>query len=150
MTDVQPPAPVTGATALAAADQRPTLVDLVRDAAQESTSIVRGEIDLAKAELRESAQKGGKGAGMVAGAAFLGFTAWFLITFAAAFGLVALGLPVWAGMLIVAVVYLLVAGVLGLLARREFQRIKGLERTQTVAKETIEEAKAALTPPSRP
>lgn len=142
MADLHP----TTRSAGEVSEQRPTIVDLVRSAAEDGASIVRGEIELAKAEARENAQRAGKGAGMFGGAAFLGLTAWFLLTFAAAFGLVALGLPIWAGMLIVAVVYLLVAGILGFLGKRELDRIKGLEKTQASLQATVDQAKAALTP----
>jgi hypothetical protein len=145
MTDVQP---TTSATTTVS-EVRPTIVDLVRAAAEDGATLVRGEIELAKAEAKQSAQRAGKGVGMFGGAAFLGFTAWFLLTFAAAFGLVAAGLPIWAGMLIVAVVYLLIAALLGLLGKRELDRIKGLERTQATVTTTVEEAKAALTPTPR-
>jgi hypothetical protein len=144
MTDVQP----KPSAASAVSEVRPTIVDLVRSAAEDGATIVRGEIELAKAEAKQNAQRAGKGAGMFAGAAFLGFTAWFLLSFAAAFGLVAAGLPIWAGMLIIAVLYLLIGGLLGFLGKREMDRIKGLERTQATAKTTIDEAKAALTPPT--
>ncbi len=144
MTDVQRPAESPGTVS----EMRPTIVDLVRSAAEDGATLVRGEIELAKAEAKQNAQRAGKGAGMFGGAAFLGFTAWFLLSFAAAFGLVAAGLPIWAGLLIVAVVYLLLAAVLGLLGKRELDRVKGLERTQKNVQTTLDEAKAALTPPS--
>ena len=146
MTDVQRTAESPGTVS----ETRPTIVDLVRSAAEDGAALVRGEIELAKAEAKQNAQRAGKGAGMFGGAAFLGFTAWFLLTFAAAFGLVAAGLPIWAGLLIVAVVYLLLAGVLGFLGKRELDRVKGLERTQKNVQATLDEAKAALTPPSSP
>jgi hypothetical protein len=144
MTDVQRSAESPGTVS----ETRPTIVDLVRSAAEDGSALVRGEIELAKAEAKQNAQRAGKGAGLFGGAAFLGFTAWFLLTFAAAFGLVAAGLPIWAGLLIVAVVYLLLAGLLGFLGKRELDRVKGLERTQKNVQATLDEAKAALTPPS--
>jgi hypothetical protein len=144
MTDVQPKPSSAGTVS----EVRPTIVDLVRTAAEDGAAIVRGEIELAKAEAKENAQRAGTGAGMFGGAAFLGFTAWFLLSFAAAFGLVAAGLPVWAGMLIVAVVYLLLAGLLGFLGKREFDKVKGLARTQANVTATIEEAKSAIAPAS--
>jgi hypothetical protein len=144
MTDLQTkPSPADTVS-----EVRPSIVDLVRTAAEDGATIVRGEIELAKAEAKQSAQRAGKGVGMFGGAAFLGLTAWFLLSFAAAFGLVAAGLPIWAGMLIVAGVYLLIAAILGLLGMREVKRIKGIERTQANVKETIAEAKAAITPAS--
>jgi hypothetical protein len=141
MTDVT----TTTSSATAVPEIRPSVVDLVRSAATDGAAIVRDEIELAKAEAKENAQRVGRGAGMVGAAGFLAFTAWFLLTFAAAYGLVAAGLPVWAGMLIVAAVYLLIAAILGLLGKREFDRVKGLERTQANVKQTIDEAKAAIT-----
>jgi hypothetical protein len=136
----------TSPSALAAADERPTLVQLVRSAAEDGATLVRGEIELAKAEARETAQKAGKGVGLLGGAAFVAVTAWFVLSFAAAFGLVAAGLPIWAGMLVVGVLYLLVAGLLGFLGRRELQRVKGLERTQADVTSLIEQSKAAIKP----
>jgi Flp pilus assembly protein TadB len=143
MSDV----PQTISAAVAEADRRPTLVDLARSAAEDGASLVRGEIELAKAEMRQSAQQAGKGAGMLGGAALLGLTAWLLLSFAAAFGLVAAGLPVWAGMLVIAVVYLLVAAVLVLLGRRELTRSKPLERTKADVATLVEQTKSALRPP---
>jgi hypothetical protein len=145
VTDLTP-AP---SSALAAADERPTLVDLVRSAAEDGSTLVKGQIELARAEMRESAQQAGKGAGLLGGAAFVGVTAWFLLSFAAAFGLVAAGLPVWAGLLIIGVLYVLVAAVLGLLGRRELERIKGLERTKADVTSLVEETKTAIQPSTR-
>lgn len=142
MTDLQSKPSSAGAVS----EQRPTMVDLVRSAAEDGAAIVRGEIELAKAEAKENAARAGKGAGLFAGAAFLGLTAWFLLSFAAAFGLVAAGLPVWAGMLIIAVAYLLIAAALGFFGKRELDRIKGLQRTQASVAATLDEAKAAITP----
>lgn len=144
MTDLQSPTTSAGTVS----EVRPSIVELMRTAAEDGATIVRGEIELAKAEAKQSAQRAGKGAGMFGGAAFLAFTAWFVLTFAAAFGLVAAGLPIWAGMLIVAVVYLLIAAILGFLGKREFDRVKGIERTQANVKQTLAEAKTAITPTS--
>jgi uncharacterized membrane protein YqjE len=106
---------------------------LVAGIQQDITTLVRGEVELAKAELRESAARAGAGAGMFAAAAFLVLLAVVLISIALGYGLVALGLhPAWA-FLIVAAFYLLVAAVLGLLGRSRLQRIKGPERAQRAA-----------------
>jgi len=144
MTDVQTPSS-TGSTV---SEVRPTIVDLVRTAAEDGATLVRGEIELAKAEARESAQRAGKGAALIVAAIFLALTAWLLLSFAAAYGLVAAGLPVWAALLIIATIYLLVGLVLSFAAKRELDRMKGLERTQASVQETIDEAKAAFTPPT--
>lgn len=111
---------------------------LVAGIQQDLTALVRGQIELAKAELRESAARAGVGAGLIAAAAFLVLLAVVLISVALAYGLVALGLhPGWA-FLIVAVFYILLAVLLGLLARNRFARIQPPVRVQRVAVRTRE------------
>lgn len=120
----------------------PSLKELVSSAVQDLSTLVRDEIDLAKLELKESARHAGVGGGLLAGAALLGLLALILLSFAAVYGLVALGLHPALAFLIVAVVYLLIAGVLALVARRALSRVKGPERAVAQAKET----RAALRP----
>ena len=116
-----------------AADAEASIGALAAGIQQDVTALVRGEIELAKAELRESAGRAGAGAGMLAAAAFLIVLAVVLISIALGYGLVALGLhPGWA-FLIVAGFYLIVAAVLGLLARGRLAGIKGPERAQRAA-----------------
>jgi uncharacterized membrane protein YqjE len=115
------------------ADSDASIGTLVAGIQQDITTLVRGEIELAKAELRESAERAGAGAGMLGAAAFLVLLAVVLISIALGYGLVALGLhPAWA-FLIVAGFYLIVAAVLGLLGRNQLQGIKGPERAQRAA-----------------
>ncbi len=105
-------------------EQEPTLGQLVASASKDMSAIVRGEIDLAKAELRTGAQSAGKGAGLLAGAGVLAlYGLGFLLT-ALAWGLDALGLSTWLSFLIVAVVLLLLTAVLALLGRRALTRAK--------------------------
>jgi uncharacterized membrane protein YqjE len=114
-------------------DADASIGELVAGIQQDLTELVRGQIELAKAELRESAARAGLGAGMIALAAFLVLLAIVMISIALGYGLVALGLhPGWA-FLIVAVFYLLLAVVLGLLARSRLAQIKPPVRVQRVA-----------------
>lgn len=107
--------------------------ELVAGIQQDLTALVRGEIDLVKAELRESATRAGLGAGLIAAAAFLILLATVLVSIALAYALVALGLhPGWA-FLIVAGFYLLLAAVLGLLARGRLARVQAPVRARRVA-----------------
>jgi hypothetical protein len=116
-----------------ASDADPSIGRLVAGIQQDLTILVRGEIELAKAELRQSAAQGGLGGGLIGAAAFLVLLAVVLGSIALAYGLVALGLhPGWA-FLIVAGFYLLLAGVLGLLGRNLLGRVHGPERVQKVA-----------------
>lgn len=126
----------------ASGDADASIGQLVAGIQQDVTSLVRGEIELAKAELRESGKRAGLGGGLVAAAAFLLLLAAILGSIALAYALVALGLhPGWA-FLIVAGFYVLLAGILVLVARNRFTGVRGPERAQRVAAR----AKEALRP----
>jgi hypothetical protein len=114
----------------------PTVGQLVAAVSRDLSMLVRSEVELAKAELRDDVRSAGKGAGMLGGAGFLVVLAVILLSIAAAYGLVALGLhPGWA-FLIVAGFYLLVATVLGLVGKRSLEQIKAPERTIQTAKDS--------------
>jgi uncharacterized membrane protein YqjE len=121
----------TRPTGTSAADA--SIGELVAGIQQDLSGLVRGEIELAKAELRESAARAGLGAGLIAAAAFLVLLAVVLVSIALAYALVALGLhPGWA-FLIVAVFYVLLAAALGLLARGRLARVQPPVRVRRVA-----------------
>lgn len=105
----------------------PTLGELVAGASRDLSELVRTELELAKAEMKESARQGATGGGMAAVAVGLLAMAGLLASFAAVYGLNRV-FPVWASFLIVAFVYVLVATILGFLAYRRFQRVKGPQR----------------------
>jgi predicted lipid-binding transport protein (Tim44 family) len=60
------------------------------------------------------------------------------------YGIVAAGLPVWAGFLIVGGAQLLIAVILGLIARAQFQKAKGPEGAIAAAQETKSALEAAV------
>lgn len=64
-----------------------SLGELVGEITTDLSKLMRKEIDLAKAEIREEAVKAGKAAGMLGGGAFLGYLCAVVLTFAAVFGL---------------------------------------------------------------
>jgi Putative Actinobacterial Holin-X, holin superfamily III len=119
-----------------------TLAALVASATRDVQTLVHGEIELAKAELRQSAMLGARGGAMFAVAGFLGFLASILLSIAAAYGLTALfDLPLGWSFAIVAGVYLLLAGILALVGVLALRKIKGPERTIATAKEIPEALK---------
>ena len=105
-----------------------SLGELLAGITNDLSTLFRQEVDLAKAELTESAKKAGKGAGMFAGAGVAGlFTLLFLsITVWWALGYL-IG-NAWSG-LIVTVVYAIVALVLLLRGRAQLKTIQGAPRT---------------------
>jgi hypothetical protein len=116
-----------------------SLPELMRRLADETSTLVRQEIQLAKTELTEKGKLMALGAGELAGAALIALFALGALT-AAFIAALALVLPVWLAALIVFVVYLAVAGVLALMGRKQLAR--GMppvpEQTVSTIKEDVE------------
>ena len=113
-----------------------TLGALFADASRDLSSLVHSEIELAKAEIRREVKNGATGGAMFGAAGFVAVLAVILLSIAAAYGLVALGLhPGWA-FLIVAVVYLVAAAVFVLMGKRAVSKVGPPKRTIRTSKET--------------
>jgi Putative Actinobacterial Holin-X, holin superfamily III len=118
-------------------EQPPSIGALVQEASGAFSTLLRGEIELAKVEITSSVKNAGSGVGMFAAAAVLLV---FSLTFgliALAEGLVALHLWRWLAYLIVFGFLLLVIGVLVWLGMRKVKRIKAPKRTIESAKDTV-------------
>jgi hypothetical protein len=118
--------------------------DIVKSITGDVKLLVRDEIQLAKSELVPAAKNAVIGAGMFGAAAYFAISALLVLYFAAAFGLVALGLSEWLAFLIVGVVLLVVAAILALVGLMLIRKVKGPERTIASANATIAELKAAV------
>src|SRR5918999_6053365 len=94
--------------------------ELLKELSDHTTTLVRQEIELAKAELGEKGKKAGIGAGMFGGAGLFGLFAFAALT-AAFIGAVDLAVPFWAAALIVAAVYGAIAGALALTGKNKVQ-----------------------------
>ncbi len=133
--DVPEPAPRRAATPATTKDV--SLGDLFTRISASMSDIVQGEIKLAKLELRSSVKFAGTGVAMFAGAAALLV---FSLTFgllALAEGLIAAGLPRWAGYLVVFVLLLIVVAVLVFIGMRKIKRVKAPERTISTGRDTV-------------
>ncbi|HEU5030601.1 MAG TPA: phage holin family protein [Spirillospora sp.] len=120
--------------------------ELVRQATQQVSELMRAELRLAVAELKDKGRHAGTGAGMLGGAALVGlFGAAVLL--AAAVAAIALVLPVWAAALIIGGFLVLVAGVLGLLGRAQTKRATPAkpERAMDEARLTVHDLKERAT-----
>jgi len=109
--------------------EKQSLGSLVTGVTEDMSSLIRGEIELAKTELRDSAQVASKGAGLLAAAAAIAGMAGLFLLLTFAWILVQLGLPNWGAFGIVTLVLTIVAVVLGLLGRKQLQEVKGLQRS---------------------
>ena len=101
---------------------------LVSNATEQMSQLVRSEVELAKTELAASAKKGGIGAGMfgVAGTVAL-YSSFFFFFFLG--WLLDLWLPTWAAFLIVFVLMLVIAGVAALLGLKKVKSTRKPEKT---------------------
>jgi membrane protein implicated in regulation of membrane protease activity len=100
------------------------------------SALMHEEIALAKAEVREDVKRAGAGSGAIAGAVVLVLFSLPVLSFAAAYGIHNLGLGLAWSFLIVGVVFLLLAALLGLLAKAKFKKIKKPERSIASARQT--------------
>ena len=118
-----------------------SLGELLGDVTRDLSTLMRQEVELAKAELKQSATKAGKGSGMLAGAGVAGHFVLLFLSLGLMFALGALMPLGWAA-LIVAVVWGIIAAVLASIGRKELKQIKGLPQTG----ETLSEIPPTLKP----
>jgi uncharacterized membrane protein YqjE len=116
--------------------------ELVKQLADQTSTLVRQEIELAKAELSEKGRQAGQGAGLLAGAAVIGLLAAGALT---AFLILLLdgALANWLAALVVAVAFAAIAAVLALAGKKKVQAAAPPAPQQTVetVKEDVEWAK---------
>ena len=130
-----------GQRATSASDE--SLADLMKRLSEQTTDLVRKEIELGKAELQEKGKKAGIGAGMFGAAGVLGFYAFGAFT-AFAILLLATAVDGWLAALIVTVVYAAIAGVLALTGKNKVQEATPPVPAQAIdsTKRDVEVAKA--------
>jgi uncharacterized membrane protein YqjE len=114
-----------------AAEDRP-LAELMRDLSQQSTELIRQEIELAKAELRAKGKSAGVGAGMFGAAGLIALFGVGALTACLVLAL-ATAMDAWLAALIVAVVYLVAAGVAALVGKGKVQEATPPAPEQAIA-----------------
>jgi len=117
--------------------------ELIGNATEQFSRLVRSEMQLARAELTEKGKHAGKGIGAFSTAGLLAFYAVGAGVAAAILGL-SLAVDGWLAALIVMVALLLVAGVAALLGKKEVDQAKPVpERTVASVKADVAEIKEA-------
>ncbi|MFF7331453.1 phage holin family protein [Streptomyces sp. NPDC090306] len=104
---------------------------LVQRASQQLTELVRGELRLAQAEMKEKGKRYGKGGGLFGGAGLFGFVTLQALV-ATAIAALAVPLPLWAAALIVTAVLALVTAVMALTGKKEIGRAAPPAPEQTI------------------
>jgi hypothetical protein len=119
-----------------------SLGDLLRQLSQETATLVRQELELAKAEVSQKGKVAGIGIGIVGAAGVVALLALGALT-ACLILLLDLVMPAWAAALIVAVVLGAVAAFLGVRGKQKVQEATPLtpEQTTETVKEDIRWAK---------
>lgn len=124
-------------------EPEPSVGQLVSQLSEQSSRLIREEMDLARLEIKDTVKHAGRGAGLFSTAAVIGvFGVGALITTA----IIALDLilPLWAAALIVTVVLFGMAGIAALVGKREVEQVSPTpERTVENVKRDVREVKEA-------
>lgn len=108
---------------------------LITDVSRDLSTLMRQELELAKAELKAEVGKTGKAAGMLGGAGFAGYMVLLFLSFALWWGLANVIDQGWAA-LIVALVWAAIGGVLFVTGRSTLRTVKPKpERTVATVKQ---------------
>jgi uncharacterized membrane protein YqjE len=120
---------------------RPT-GELLRDLSDHTTTLVKQEVELAKAELQEKGKQAGLGAGMFGGAGLFGLGAFAALT-ACLIAALDQVMEIWLAALVVAVAYAVIAAVLAMTGKQKVkQAVPPVpEQAKDSVKEDIEWAK---------
>jgi len=110
---------------------------LVSVAVKDVTQLIRCELDLAKLELKADARRLGIAGTLLVIAAFVACLVLMLISFSFAYGLVSLGIWAWAAFLIVAGVYVLLAGLAVLIGALKFRGVSALRKTRRTVQDDL-------------
>lgn len=109
--------------------------ELIGEVTSDLSTLMRQEMDLAKAEIKEEVAKTGKAAGMLGGASFAAYMLALFLSIAAWWGLANVMDEAWAA-LIVALVWGVVAAVLFVTGRKKVREVHPKpERTVSTLKE---------------
>lgn len=114
-----------------------TIGQLVADASNEVSGLVRAEIALAKAEITADVSRAAVGAGLLGAAGYMAAMAFVLLCFAGAYGLTEAGLAEWAAFLIVTGVLLVIAAALALVGKGRLSKLAPPQRTIDTAKDSV-------------
>lgn len=116
--------------------------ELLKQLSQETTTLVKQELELAKAEMAEKGKQAGTGAGLFGGAGVTALLALIALTLTLIYAL-GTAMEDWIAALIVTVMWAAVAGVLALTGKKKVQEAGPPVPEQTVqtVKEDVEWAK---------
>lgn len=98
-----------------------SIPELMRALAEETTTLMRQELDLAKAEMAQKGKQAGLGIGMFGAAGIIALFALGALT-ACFIAALAAAMPAWLGALLVTMIYAASAGAVALVANLDYSR----------------------------
>jgi hypothetical protein len=119
---------------------RTSLGDLLGEVTRDLSTLMRQEIELAKAEVSQSAKQAGKGAGLMGGAGYAALMAVFFLSVALWWGLGHLIDNGWSAV-VVAVIWGVIALIFYLVGKKELKAVRGAPRTVETIKRVPEAIK---------
>jgi xanthine/uracil permease len=126
-------------------DER-SLGDLFSDLSRETTTLVRQEVQLAKAELTQSATEAARGIGMLVAGGAVAYAGLLFLLLAIVYGLIDAGWDPWLSALVVGLVVVAIGAILVLRARESLKPANlAPRRTVETLKEDQEWAKEQIT-----
>lgn len=117
-----------------------SLGDLLGEVSRDLSTLMRQELALARAELRETATKSAKGAGIMGAAGYAALMAVFFLSVALWWALGSLMGRGWSGV-VVAVIWAIVALILFVVGRSQLKQVQGMPQTVDTVKEIPEALK---------
>ena len=126
-------------------DER-SLGDLFSDLSRETTTLVRQEVQLAKAELTQSATEAARGIGMLVAGGAVAYAGLLFLLLAIVYGLIEAGWDAWLSALVVGLVVVAIGAVLVLRARESLKPANlAPQKTVETLKEDAAWAKEQIT-----
>jgi uncharacterized membrane protein YqjE len=140
MADATPGAAAARAVETEDPRERP-IGELVKDLSSQTSTLVRKEIELARAELQQQGKVAGKGVGLLVGGAVFGLLALIALT-AMLIAVLDTAMDTWLAALIVTVLWVIVAAVLARAGQSALKRVTPpAPQTVETVKEDIQWAK---------
>jgi hypothetical protein len=110
-----------------------SLGDLISEVTQDLSTLMRQELELAKAEIQQSASRAAKGAGMLGGAAAAGYFVLLFLSIALWWAIGARTGLGWSA-LIVAIIWAIIGAILYAVGRNSLTSVRGIPKTTDTVK----------------
>lgn len=112
----------------------PSIGELFSAVSQDLSTLIRQEVALARAEVRQSAVNAGAGVGMLGGAGVAVHMVLLFLSISAWWGIAQFIGQAWSG-LVIAIIWAIIAAILYSVGRNKLKQVEGVPRTTETAKQ---------------